>query len=182
MILLVYIFIDIFLDYFRTPKRSNVKRVLLYSFLFYILSVVQAKFGGITLPPINPSDTHRTYIIQENWFGIFDTMHFNISIWSYSAIFYNLVLFVPLGFYLAVLFNLKAIRKAVSIVFLTCIGIEICRILLEAMGLVTIRNSALTLIINLLINIVGGVIGFKMVGVTLKRIKSFKHTSYVKEY
>ena len=36
LILLVYIFIDIFLDYFRKVGKINKKRVILYSFIFYI--------------------------------------------------------------------------------------------------------------------------------------------------
>ena len=180
LILLVSIFIDIFLDYFRNPNRSYLKRVILYSFVFYVLSLIQIKFGGFTLPPQNPSDHMSNFIITGDWFGIFDTMHFNIYSWSFSAIFYNLILFVPLGIYLQVLFNLKSNKKAVSIIVLSCVGIEVFFLLFYELGLVFGGTNVFT-IINLLINIVGGFIGLIITGLTLKMINSYKKASETKE-
>lgn len=175
LILLIYIFLDIFLDYFRSSKRDNLQRVLLYSFLFYVLSVIQIKFGGITLPPQNPSDSASNFIFKDDWFGIFNTMYYKISVvWNYSAIFYNVVLFVPLGIYLLVFFNLKSNKKAYFFVVLSCIVIEILRFLLNELGLVT-RGANIHIFSNMLINIVGGIVGFVFAGFTLKMVKSNRH-------
>ncbi|MEK3981374.1 hypothetical protein MKY37_20385 [Psychrobacillus sp. FSL K6-2836] len=171
LILLVYIFIDVLLDYFRKPKSSNLKRVILYSFLFYVLSLIQIKFGGITFPPQNPSDNMSDFIFTGDWFGIFDTMHFNIYSWSFSAVFYNLILFIPLGIYLIVLFNIKSNKKAVSIVVLSCVGIEIFLLLFDELGLVLGSTNLLT-IINLLTNTIGGFIGLIITRQTLKMFNS----------
>ena len=180
VLLLGYIFIDLFLDYFRRPKRSNLKRILLYSFLFYLLCLIQIKFGGISLPPINPFESNRTFIIEGVWFGWFDTMHFNISIWSSSAIFNNLVIFLPLGMYISILFHLNSNKKAVSIISLACIGVELFHLLFEKFGLVIGGIHLFVIMIFLLINIIGGIIGFLMTGLILKRINSFKNTGEVK--
>lgn len=179
IILLSFIFIDIFLDFFRTSQRSNVKRGLLYSFLFYLLSLIQIKLGGITYPPQNPDDTARRFFPTGDWFGIFDTIHFNISLWSFSAIIYNVLLFVPLGIYLSTLFNVKSIKKAISIVFLSCIGIETLHLLFAKFGLVIGGTNILTLI-YLEFSIMGGILGFLLVALTTKLIKSNKTSSKVK--
>lgn len=62
LILLVYIFIDVFLDYFRKVKKSNLRRVILYTFIFYLISLIQIKLGGFTLFPQNPADNSRSFI------------------------------------------------------------------------------------------------------------------------
>lgn len=161
LILLVYIFIDILLDYFRKVKKSNKKRVILYSFIFYLISLIQIKFGGFTLFQ-NPKDDSRSFISTNDWFGIFDTMNFEISIWSYSVIFYNVILFVPLGIYLLFLFNLKGNKKAISIVVLSCLGIDFARLLLGWLGLV-MGSFGDEDIIYLLFNILGGTLGIFLV-------------------
>ncbi|WP_075618001.1 VanZ family protein [Paenisporosarcina indica] len=179
LILLVYIFIDVLLDFFRKVKKSNLKRVILYSFIFYLMCLIQMKIGGFTHPQ-NPTDNSRTFISTNDWFGIFDELNFNISIWSYSAVLYNVILLVPLGIYLFILFKLKSNKKAISIVVLSCVGIEIFRLLFDEFGLVLGGFNALT-IINLLINIVGGITGFIIAVLTLEMINSYKNISDDKE-
>lgn len=123
--LLVFIFLDICLDFFRKTKSSHVKRILLYSFLFYCISMIQVKFGGITLPPQHPNDIHSTFISTNAWFGIYDTLHSNRSIWS------SILLFIPLGIYLTVLFHLNKLGKTILIIIICCVGADISRLILE---------------------------------------------------
>lgn len=172
LILLVYIFIDIFLDYFRKVKRSDRKRVILYSFIFYLISLIQIKFGGFTLSQ-NSADNSRSFISTNDWFGIFDTMNFKISIWSYSAMFYNVILFVPLGIYLLLLFNLKSNKKAISIVVLSCLGIGFTHLLLGWLGLV-MGSFGDEVLIYLLFNILGGTLGIFLVKYAVNLIRSYK--------
>ena len=175
LILLVYIFIDIFLDYFRKVEKSNKKRVILYSFIFYLISLIQIKFGGFTLPQ-NSADNSRSFISTNDWFGIFDTMNFKISMWSYSAMIYNVILFVPLGIYLFLLFNLKSNKKAISIVILNCLVIDVARLLLGWTGF-TINHFG---IIYLLFNILGGVLGICLVKYAVNFIRSYKLNNQTK--
>lgn len=180
ILLLSYIFIDIFLDYFRKSKSSNINRILLYSFLFYLLSLIQIKFGGISFPLIDPAYSYKTFIFEETWFSVFNTIHSYINTWSYSGVFYNLVILIPLGIYFSVLFDLKSNLKAVTIVALTCIGIEIIHLLFGKMGMVLGSMNCLMIIISLFINIIGGTVGFLLAVHTLKRWNSFKNTGEVK--
>ena len=175
LILLVYIFIDILLDYFRKANRSNLRRVLLYSFLFYIISLIQIKFGGITLPPQNLANNNSSFISTNDWFGIYDTMYANVSIMGDSlAIFYNVLLLIPLGIYLSVLFNLNSLKKVISIVILSCMGIKISHLLFVWLGLVMKDFNSMD-IISLLFNILGGILGFLFVKLTIKITNSYKN-------
>lgn len=172
LILLVYIFVDVLLDYFRKVEKSAKKRVMLYSFIFYVISLVQIKLGGFTLHQ-NPVDDIRNFISTNDWFGIFDTMHFNISIWSYSALFYNVILFVPFGIFLLLLFNLKSNKKAISIVILSCLVIDVARLLLGRSGF-TMSNFGNKDMIFLLFNVLGGVLGIYLVKYAVNYIRSYK--------
>lgn len=178
LFLLIYIFSDIFLDYFRKVKKSNQKRVILYSFIFYLISLIQIKFGGFTLPQ-NPADSSRTFISTNEWFGIFDTMNFELSMWSSSAMVYNVILFIPLGIYLFFLFNLKNNKKAISIIILSCLVIDIAQFFLGWTG-ITISSFGYLDIIYLLFNISGGVLGIHLVKYTVNLIRSYKLNSQTK--
>jgi len=162
LVLLVYIFIDVFLDYFRKEIKPNQRRVTLYSFLFYLLCLLQIKVGGITLLPLNPADKSRSFITANDWFGIFDGIHFSMYLWSYSAIVYNFLLLLPLGIFLFVLFHFNNRNKAIFIVILCCLGIELLRLLLGAFSLVP-RNIGSLDGIYLLCNKLGGIVGILIV-------------------
>lgn len=107
-------------------------------------------------------------------------MHFNIYFWSYSAIFYNLVLLLPFGIFLLVLFNLNSIKKAIFIVILSCLGIDIFRLLFGWFGLAN-RNLGNMDIIYLLFNILGGIFGLLLVKFAVKIIHLYKYTSEAKQ-
>lgn len=178
LILLVYIFIDVLLDYFRKVEKSAKKRVMLYSSIFYVICLVQIKTGGFTLPQ-NPADISSSFISTNDWFGIFDTMHFNISIFSYSALFYNFILFVPFGIFLLLLFNLKSNKKAISIVVLSCLVIHVAHLLLGWSGFTKSHFGNMD-IFFLLFNVLGGVIGIFLVKYAVNYIHSYKLNNQIK--
>ena len=178
LILLVYIFIDVFLDYFRKVEKSAKKRVVLYSSIFYVLCIVQIKTGGFTLPQ-NPADITSSFISTGDWFGIFDTMHFHISIFSYSAIFYNVILFVPFGMLLLLHFNLKSNKKAISLVILSCLVIHFAHLLLGLSGF-TKNHFGNTEIICLIFNVLGGVLGIFLVKYAVNYSHSYKLNTQTK--
>lgn len=179
LVLLLYIFIDVLLDYFRKESKRNQRRVILYSFIFYLICLIQIKVGGLTLIPQNPADNSRSFITANDWFGIFEAIHFNISLWSYSAIIYHFLLLLPLGIFLFVLFNLKNVKKAVFIVILYCLSIEFLRLLLGSFNLTT-RNLGPVDAIYLLFNMLGGVFGLLIVKFSLKNISINKYTREAK--
>lgn len=157
LILLIAIFIDFFIDKYRVVEKFNKNRVILYSFIFFCICLIQIKIGGITLAQ-NPADESRSYISTNDWLGIFDTLNLNISVWNYSAIIYNVILFVPLGIFLILLFNVKKYNLVISIVVLSCFVIDGVRLILGLNGFLTRINSNLSLI-YLMFNILGGVLG-----------------------
>lgn len=181
LVLLVYIFIDVFLDYFRKEIKRNQRRVPLYSFFFYLLCLLQIKVGGITLLPLNPADNSSRFIRANDWFGIFDRIHFNMYLWTYSAIVYNFLLLLPLGIFLFVLFHFKNRNKAIFIVILCCLGTELLRLLLGAFSLVP-RNLSSVDAIYLLCNMLGGIIGILIVKIfthiQMKRKDRVYHGSF----
>lgn len=178
LFLLIYIFIDIFFDYFRKVEKINKKRVILYSFIFYLICLIQIKFGGFTLPQ-NPADISRTFISTNDWFGIFDMMNFKISMWSYSSMVYNVILFIPLGIFLFLLFNLISNKKAISMVILSCLVIDVARLLLGWTGF-TISSVRYLDIVYLLFNISGGVLSIFLVKYIVNFIRSYKLNSQTK--
>ena len=157
LMLLVFIFMDIFLDYFRTEKKSNKNWIILYSFIFYFICLIQIKFGGFTLPQ-NPADESKRFISTNDWFGIFETMNYYTSIWRISALFYNVILFVPLGIFLVLLFQLASTKKVGALVIFICLGIEFTRLLFGWTGLVMRGFGQVDIIFGLL-NILGGLLG-----------------------
>lgn len=176
IILLIYIFIDIFLDYFRKSNRSNVQRVALYSFLFYLLSLIQLKFGGITLPPQNPADTGRSFIFTDNWFEVFDSLFHKMFIGGPLAILYNVIIFIPLGLYLAFFYSGKHLKKAISIIVISCIAFEISRLLLGLFGLIMHSLSRIT-VTYMLFNLFGAIMGLLLWTTTMKICIAYKKQS-----
>ena len=177
ILLLVFIFIDVFLDYFRKVRKSNKKRILLYSFIFYLISLIQVKFGGFTVFQ-NPADTSSSYISTNDWFGIFDTISHRISFWGYSAFFYNVLLLIPLGVFLSFLFNKNSKMKAMLIVIITCLGIHYSSVLFGSFGLT--RGVINVDIIYTLFNILGGVFGLFFGKWAIDLFHSFKVKNEVK--
>lgn len=157
-LLLLYIFIDILLFFFRQPKMTNTKRIIFYSFLFYVLSLIQIKFGGITLP-IQTQTVDLIFTIQNGWFDEYYSIYKKTTMNVPSAIFYNLLLFIPLGIYLSILFKLNSLKKGVPTVILSCIAIETLRFALESFGLVMVLYKIM-LVKIILFNILGGILGY----------------------
>lgn len=160
ILLLIYMFIDIFLDRFRKSTPSIVRRVLLYSFLFYLLSLIQIKFGGFSVPLLNKEDIRSTFISTNDWFGIYEGLNSKVTMGS-RAFLYNFLLFIPLGIYLSLLFNLKSTRKAASILIVSCSVFVMCHFAFHSIGLVFINLNILD-ILYLFLNIAGGTIGFSL--------------------
>lgn len=170
VLLLGYIFFDIFLDYFRKTKKNNLKRVVFYAFLFYILSLIQIKWGGISLPIQNLNDIEAKYIPSNEWYGIYDSLYSQISSGNgFLEIFLNFILFIPFGILLSVLINSDNTNKKISLVILSCIGIGISHLFLEWIGLVMKSTNSMD-VLFLVCNIFGGILGIFIVNLTLKII------------
>ena len=157
ILLLIFMFADIFLDYFRKTQKEYKRRVFVYSWIFYLLSLFQIKSGGLTLPPQDFTNLNTTFIPTGEWFGIYDTLYLLTSNGHPLSLFYNIVLFIPFGIYLSALFNMNRLKRIAAIVILGCIGIELVHLLLESIGLV-MRSYNLQKIGMLTMNIFGSLL------------------------
>jgi len=145
------------MDYFRKTKRNNLKRLIFYSFLFYILNLVQLKTGGIVFPKINETDSSQTFHYVGYLNGIYNTIFFKTSYTSFFSLFYNFILFIPYGAYISIYFNVKSLKKGILSVFLLCFGIEVVRFVFDYLGLVIKQGFDMSVI---LLNISGGILSF----------------------
>jgi glycopeptide antibiotics resistance protein len=71
--------------------------------------------------------------------------------------FYNVLLLMPLGFYLGFLFEVKRKASAILLVFLTSLLIETVQWILSAAGVIWSRTFNVD---DLLLNTIGGLIGY----------------------
>jgi glycopeptide antibiotics resistance protein len=178
LILLFYIFVDILLiDFFRKTKRNNVRRVIFYSFLFYSINLLQLISGGVVIPLQNESAPLLNYTNIGDWFGIYGTIDFKTSYWSPFSLFYNLVLFIPLGIYISMFFNIKSVKKIIFIILLACIGIETIQYVFKNLGLVNKQGFIKAEFIYLILNFSGGVLGYVIYKLISKIIKPIRDAS-----
>ena len=162
ILLLVYMFIDIFLGYFRKEEKTVGKRIFFYSFLFYCLCLLQIRLGGVVLPLPNESDSSRAYSSTGGLFSFFENTYFTMMMMSWSTFgIWNLLLFMPLGFYAATLFQVQQVKKALGFLVFCSIGIEILRSLLGSIGLIMATSSVDSLsLLFIFLQVTGGSLGF----------------------
>lgn len=73
--------------------------------------------------------------------------------------FYNMIMLAPLGVYLPMLFKVSSVRKATRIIFLVSLTIETFQLIGGYIGLLARRTFNVD---DLLLNTLGGVIGFML--------------------
>jgi len=67
----------------------------MFGFGFYLLSLLQIKLGGLTLPPQDLPSLNDKFISTGDWFGIYDTLYFHSFYVSPLGMIYNNVLYIP---------------------------------------------------------------------------------------
>jgi hypothetical protein len=160
LILLLYIFTDLLIiDYFRKTKRNNARRVIFYSFIFYLINLVQLKTGGIVLPLQNENDTARSFHYVGDWFGIYDTLVIKTSYFNSFSLILNLLLYIPLIIYLAYFLNRNNLKKMILIVLITCLGMQLVKVALGGIGLIIPQGFGFVQNVLIITSILGGLIG-----------------------
>jgi len=159
IVLLIYMFVDIFLDYFRKTQKEYKKRIFMFGFGFYLLSLLQIKLGGLTLPPQNITGLNDKFISTGDWFGIYNTLYFH-SFYVYPlGMLNNIVLFIPFGIFLTKIFNVNRLNRLVVLLIFGCIGMELLHLLLEWFGF-AMRTFNWSRMGVLVLNIFGGILGY----------------------
>ena len=181
IILLIYIIVD----FIRKGKKNIVKRLVFYSFIFYMLNVFQVTTGGLNIPPYIENG------YREYWKSFFQLVPFRFVIewidhyhirgldwffWnSVKLSFYNFIMLFPLGVYLHLLFEVKSWKRALKHLFFTSLTIEVYQIIFSYTGLIMSRSFNVD---DLILNTLGGMMGYFMYAIVkekfLKRYAHFK--------
>lgn len=159
----LFLIVYILIDFFRNKTRNLFKRVIFYSFLFYLINVWQLTLGGIRIPPYPDyrfSIQYVPFYFLWDWYRFYSYNGFDWFFWnSVKLYFYNVLLLMPFGVYISLLFNRKSMKKVLSTVFLVSLSIETCQLTLGYFGIVDGREFDVD---DLLLNTLGGWIGYKV--------------------
>lgn len=165
LLLILYIVFD----FFRNRTKSLLKRLVFYSFIFYLIIVLQVTTGGINIPPREEFQIVTLQLLPFkflfDWLQIYQTRGFDWIYWnSVKLSMYNVIMLLPLGIYLPVLFNVKIFKKVALYIMLFSLTIEIYQSIFSYFGLIILRTSNID---DLILNTLGGVIGFFIYNIAL---------------
>lgn len=164
--LAIYIVIDIV----RNKLRNIIRRGIMYSLIFYLIVVAHLTVGDIQFPPhIGPIIIQLVpFKFISDWFlvgRIGDWFFWN----SVKLSFFNLIMLFPLGVYLGLLYKINKFKKAIKFVFFTSVAIETLQLILTSLGFLFRRGFNID---DLILNTLGGVIGFLIFRLVKKTINS----------
>ncbi|WP_042470362.1 hypothetical protein [Bacillus ndiopicus] len=173
ILLLVYIFIDIFLDYFRKSENNKMHRLVFYGFFLYLINFIQIKWGGIIFPTKN-ADILNVYVSSSNSKvnTLYEALYSAISGYNPSAIIYSMLLWIPIGVFISVISNKGS---TLLIIFMSCLALELIELVLAQLGFILKYTSILN-IFTLASSILGGVIGMWVVRLFSKQIRVQQQT------
>lgn len=171
IILLLYIMID----FIKNRTKNLIKRVCLYSFIFYMLIVARLTIGSIVIPPFKDNMINiqlvPLYFIGD-LYQMYQNTGLNWQFWNALKLtFFNFILLMPLGAYLVFLFKLQRKFKALLIISFVSLTIETMQLSFTYLGWITARGFNID---DLLINTLGGYIAFLLCKV-VTRISFNKH-------
>lgn len=170
---LLFLIVYIIIDLIRQKTKYLLKRIVFYSFLVYLLVVVQLTTGGIAIPP-QKDLSHPViqpipgYFIWD-WIQQYRKSGLDWFFWnSVKLSLENLIMLLPLGIYLPVLFRVKSFKRLSLITFLISLTIETYQFILGYAGFIFGRTSNVD---DLILNTLGGVIGYLCFEYIRKTIK-----------
>ncbi|WP_235550237.1 VanZ family protein [Paenibacillus sp. Soil724D2] len=158
----------VLVDFIRNKTNNVIRRAIFYSFIFYLLFVVQVTTGGIIFPPQYDPALVLMQLIPFYFIGdlinIYRNNGFDWFFWnSVKLSFYNIIMFTPLGVYLPLLFKLKRISKSILAVFLVSLIIESSQLILGYLGFIRGREFDID---DLILNTLGGAIGYLFIALS----------------
>ncbi|MFB4212528.1 VanZ family protein [Shouchella sp. JSM 1781072] len=140
-------------------KRGLRERILQVGFSVYLLALLDVTLGEIWLPPW--TDSYHQVQLVPLYFLVDIYQTYEIGMFYFiNAIklsFYNLLLFVPFGMFLYLLFKLRNGLIATLVLFLASLFIEISQLVLSSTGL---SMSRIFDVDDLILNTAGGVLGY----------------------
>lgn len=156
------IVLAIVFDFVKNKTKHLMRRFIFYSFIFYLLQVIRLTTGYITWPPFSNHAMIQLQLIPfyfiTDWYSLYQQSGSDWFFWnSIKLTVYNLIMLAPLGVYLSLLFNIRSIKKAALIIFLTSLTIETYQLIFSTIGLIFPRTFNVD---DLILNTLGGCIGF----------------------
>ncbi len=159
----VFLLLFVVVDMFLHKKKRMLHRIIFYSFLFYIINVLQLVTGGIVVPR---SDQPFQLLLQSvpfhflsDWYQDYKNNGFDWFFWnSVKLSFFNVLLLFPMGIYLPVLFKKGSWKRVIAGVFLTSFFIELLQLTLGFFRLLEMSRSID--VDDLILNTIGGLLGF----------------------
>ncbi|WP_350343347.1 VanZ family protein [Proteinivorax tanatarense] len=166
------VIIFIVIDIIRNKSKNIIGRLLFYSFLIYMVKVFEVTTGNIHI--FSRDRLGGTVYIQlipfkfiADWYQLYVHRGADWFFWnSVRLSLYNVILLLPLGIYLPVLFNVRNIKRVTIWVMLTSLTIEIYQAIFSYYGLVFMRTSNID---DIILNTLGGVIGFCFYKIALSK-------------
>lgn len=150
-------------DLIKNKEKPLLGRIVIYSFIFYLLNVFQLTTGGINIPPRTDLAWGAYYqLVPFDFLSVLKT-HYQTRgtdwfFWnSIKLYFYNLIMLSPLGLYFPVLFNIHTPLKITVCCALVSLTIECYQMVLSNIGLIFPRIFSVD---DIILNTLGGVIGF----------------------
>lgn len=169
VILLLYIIFD----FIRNQTKKLVRRIFFYSFIFYLLIVVNLTIGSIVSQPFNGTDLTIQLVpfyFMKELFNMYQVNGVSWFFWnSVKLTLFNFIMLMPLGLYLSGLFKIKSQLKALLVIFLVSLSIEIIQHTFTYLGLITPRSFDLD---DLIMNTLGGYVAFLLYDFTKKQVKT----------
>lgn len=171
----LFLIIYILYDFMRHGTQKLLRRVMIYSFIFYALNVLQLTTGGVNIPPENNNLDWNTYFQLTPFYFLLDLfVHYQVRgldwfFWnSVKLSLYNLIMLFPLGVYLPVLFGIKSLRRVTLYATMISLTIEVYQVILSYTGLTFYRTFNVD---DILLNTLGAVIGFLVYQLTVTRFR-----------
>lgn len=137
------------------------QRIILYTFIFYLLYIFDLTTGGIIIPPSNEARIQIQpipFYFVADWVRLYKINGADWFFWnSVKLTFYNFIMLAPLGIYTSLLFRIHDFKKAALLIFLTSCVIESYQLLFSYFGLIWTRGCNVD---DIIVNTAGGMISF----------------------
>ncbi|WP_084405797.1 VanZ family protein [Alteribacter aurantiacus] len=154
--------IFIIFDLIKNKKHNVIRRVIMYSFIVYVLKVLDVTIGMISIPPHDYVGHYGYYLQLVPFYFVADILAYETGsflFWNTIRLsFFNFLLLIPLGVYLAVLFRVNGLKQATTIVFMSTLSIEMVQFFFSITGISTYGRTFN--VDDLILNTIGGVVGF----------------------
>ncbi|MTI95889.1 MAG: VanZ family protein [Firmicutes bacterium] len=159
---LLLLFIYIIIDFIRHRTRNLLWRLIFYSLAFYGIMVLHVTTGGINIPPrpfpwAPPVQLVPLDIVREMVQGVASRGFVWFGSSTARLNFLNLLMLMPLGVYLPLLFKVKSVGRVALTAGLVSFFIEVGQMITTYTGLTRPRGFNVD---DIILNTLGAVLAF----------------------